>query len=297
MPATNATIGAACALTTAFAPDGHVDAERTVGLARRAFDHGCRHVGLFGTTGEGASLDLVDRRDILEAAHASGIPSNRLIIGVSSSAVGDAAATWRLARDAGCAYVLVPPPFYYKEVSDEGLLGWYVRLIETAGDAACPAILYTIPSVTSVALSVDLIGRLKTDFPDIVVAVKDSTGQRAHTQALLAAHGDLQILVGSEPDLAAMMRKGAAGAISGVANVLPESIARTVETHEDDDRISTLVAALLRHPVTPAVKALVAHVMRDPEWQRARPPLVELAAAEAANLRGLFDDLFAAKST
>ena len=64
----------------------------------------------------------------------------------------------------------------------------------------------------------------------------------------------------------------------------------------DDSRIPLMVEEVLKHPVTPAVKALVAHRTGDATWLNVRPPLVALDQAAAAKLGAAFDTIFAAKA-
>lgn len=126
--------------------------------------------------------------------------------------------------------------------------------------------MYNIPSVTQVALSIELIGRLAKAFPEVVVGVKDSSGDWNYTQQLLSASGNLAVLVGDERVLAAAIRLGADGAISGLANVCPHVLLPLVNEGRDDCRIVMIVNEVIRYPVTPAIKALVAHLTGDPEW-------------------------------
>jgi 4-hydroxy-tetrahydrodipicolinate synthase len=67
MSAPNEAIGASCALTTAFHADGAIDAARPVALARDVLARDCRHIAVFGTTGEGASIGLEERGALLDA--------------------------------------------------------------------------------------------------------------------------------------------------------------------------------------------------------------------------------------
>ena len=57
-----------------------------------------------------------------------------------------------------------------------------------------------------------------------------------------------------------------------------------------------VVDELLKFPVTPGVKALIAQKTGDPEWLRARPPLVAMKPAEAALLTNAFAAIFAEKA-
>ena len=110
-------------------------------------------------------------------------------------------------------------PFFWKGVSDDGLFAWYATLIERVGDPRLKLMLYHLPQVSAVPLSVDLVARLAAAFPGVVAGVKDSEGNWAHTSALLARVPELAIVIGHEPHLPRLMRAGGAGTICGVANV------------------------------------------------------------------------------
>ena len=143
--------------------------------------------------------------------------------------------------------------------------------------------------MTGVPLSVDLIGRLKTAFPGVVVGVKDSSGEWPNTEKLLAAHGDLQILVGDERQLARAVRQGGAGTICGLANLLPGVVRKVAHDGIDDPRIADAVEAIVRYPFMPAVKALIAHQRGDAGWRVMAPPLAPLADADAQRLVAEFE--------
>jgi 4-hydroxy-tetrahydrodipicolinate synthase len=56
-------------------------------------------------------------------------------------------------------------------------------------------------------------------------------------------------------------------------------------------QISALVELLLGYPVTPAIKALVAHVANDAGFLRTAPPLVDLPEVDARALIAAFERL------
>ena len=90
--------------------------------------------------------------------------------------------------------------------------------------------------------------------------MKDSGGEWPYTERLLAAHRDLHILVGDERLLARAVRHGGSGAINGFSNFCTPRLLPMIERGEEVPAISALVDLLLRYPVTPGIKALVAHV-------------------------------------
>lgn len=288
--------GLSAALTVPFRPDGHVDFPRLVAHARWCLAHGCRTVTAFGTTGEGAAFSLPEREQVLGAFAGAGIEGRQLVGGIAASSAEEAVAQARLALDFGADALLLPPPFYFKGVGDDGLFAWFARVFEQLGAAARDVILYHIPSVTQVPLSVDLVGRLRAAFPEVIRGVKDSSGDWDYAQALLAAHRDLAILIGDERCLAAAVRLGGQGAISGIANIYPEAMLPMVRDGRENDLILRLVEALLAYPVIPAVKALVAHRSGDPTWLATRAPLQPLSPAQAKDLAAVAESLFTARA-
>jgi 4-hydroxy-tetrahydrodipicolinate synthase len=285
--------GLSCALALPFNPDSSIDFSRLGQHARNSLAAGCATVTVFGTTGEGASVSMSEREQILDALLAAGIPlSEQVLGGVASAAVGDAVEQARILMDRNCRGVLLAPPFYFKHVNDEGLYAWFAQVFEKMGTRARDVILYHIPSVTEAPLSVELIGRLKTAFPQVVVGVKDSGGDWAYTERLLREHSDLTILVGDERHLAAGVRFGAKGAISGLANVCPADVLPLVAHGKDDSRIIDLVNAVLKCPVTPAVKALIALKKDDNGWLNVRPPLTRVSNQQARELAAAWDRIF-----
>jgi len=286
--------GLSCALALPLQPDSSIDFSRLSQHARRSLDNGCSTITVFGTTGEGASVSLSEREQILETLSAAGIPLRQQVLaGVAAASIGDAAQQARLLIEGDCRGMLLAPPFYFKNVTDEGLYRWFSQLFDQVGSRIHDVFLYHIPSVTEVPLSIELIERLKTAFPRVIAGVKDSGGDWAYTESLLRTHSDLVILIGDERHLTAGLRLGAEGAISGLANLFPERLSQLIESKQDDLAVVELVNEVLQFPVTPAVKALLGYRLNDPAWLTMRPPLVALTKAEAARLADVYRRLFA----
>jgi 4-hydroxy-tetrahydrodipicolinate synthase len=280
--------GLSCALALPLAGSFAIDFARLVAQAERCLASGCSSVTVFGTTGEGASISLAEREQILAALSQTGIQMDQVIGGVTASSVGDAIAQARLVIDKGCRAALVAPPFYFKDVTEDGLYSWFSRFCE-ALEERIDVILYHIPSATATPLSVSLISRLRESFPNTIKGVKDSGTDWSYTEALLRSDNGLAILIGNERHLAAGARLGAGGAISGLANLLPEILLRIIETGREDNRIADLVTEILRFPTIPAIKVLLAHRDNHPAWATPRPPLVRLSKSDATSLLPAYD--------
>ncbi|RRI04941.1 dihydrodipicolinate synthase family protein [Mesorhizobium tamadayense] len=288
--------GLSVALTTPFDAAGRIALPLMTAHARACLDAGCSSVTLFGTTGEGASVGTAERQPVLDAMLAAGIPADQLVAGVLVDAAEDAAEQCRQALQRGARNILLAPPSYFKNVGDDGLFGWFAAVFTALGPLARGMLLYNIPSVTMVQLSLDLIGRLRKAYPGVIAGVKDSGGNWAYSEALLKAHGDLIILIGDERHLAPAVRIGGQGAISGMANFAAGELRAIVESGRDEARVEGFVLELLRHPVIPAVKAMVAHQTGDERWLTVRPPLEPVASQERQQLGAAYDRLFATQA-
>ena len=66
---------------------------------------------------------------------------------------------------------------------------------------------------------------------------------------------------------------------------------KLITTGADDPRIIELVNEILKFPVTPAVKALLAHRQNEPAWLNVRPPLVALSEDQAAHLAHTYQSI------
>jgi 4-hydroxy-tetrahydrodipicolinate synthase len=281
--------GLSCAISTPFDATGAVDIPRLVAHAQDRLGRGCDSITLFGTTGEGASIGLSARAAVFDAFIKAGIAApTQLLSTVVAASIEDAADQARMALDAGVRGLLLTPPFYFRGANDDAVFAWFDQLFDRLGGRARDMFAYHLPSVTGMPLSVALIGRLKTAFPGVIVGVKDSSGTWANTEALLAQHGDLMILVGDERDLAKAVRLGGSGSICGVANVAPEILTGAAKHGIDDPRIHPVVEAIVAHPVLPAIKALIAHQKGDANWARMRPPMADLSAGATTNLLAAF---------
>ncbi len=268
-----------CAMLTPLAADGAIDHRRLVAHAKRLLDTGVVGVAPFGTTGEGQSFALDERRAGLDALLAGGVPAARIVAATGCAALGETIELSRHALRSGCVTCLVLPPFFWKGVDDAGLFDWYARLIDGVADSRFTLLLYHLPQVSSVPLSVELVARLATAFPGVIAGVKDSEGNWTHTAALLARVPQLAILTGHEPHLPRLMRAGGAGTICGVANIFPGLVQALLEHEvapESEARMARLLDIAFRQPLIPALKAMLADQTGDAGWHRVCPPLVSL---------------------
>ena len=275
---------------TPFTPDGEPDAGRFVGFCRWLLDQGAGGLAIFGTTSEANSMSGAERIELLDRLIDAGIPAQKLMPGTGACAMTDAAMLVRHAVGHGCGGVLMLPPFYYKGVSDDGILAFISGVIDNVASPALKLFLYHIPPMAVVGFSLDLVGRLIKAHPETVVGLKDSSGDWSNTAALLERFPGFAVFPGSEVFLLAGLRKGAAGCITASGNVNVPGIRKLYDNWQGPQaetlqaEITTLRNTLQAYPMVPALKRIVAHYHNDPNWAAVRPPLVPLGQAQSAAL-------------
>jgi 4-hydroxy-tetrahydrodipicolinate synthase len=277
---------------TPFRKDYAPDSGRFARHCRWLLKSGCAGLAVFGTNSEANSMSVAEKRTLLEALIAGGVPAASLMPGTGHCALSDSIEMTRAAVELGCAGVLMLPPFYYKGVSDEGLYRNFAEVIERVGDERLQLYLYHIPPVSQVPITLGLIERLLSKYPGIVAGAKDSSGDWSNTKAMLDgfAKDGFDVFAGSEAFLLDNMRHGGKGCITATGNINPGPIAevyrnwRSVEADRLQAGISATRKIVQKQPMIPALKAAVAHFGNDPQWRTCRPPLTELTAAQEETL-------------
>jgi 4-hydroxy-tetrahydrodipicolinate synthase len=273
---------------TPFKSDLAPDAARYIRHCRWLLDHGCAGLAIFGTNSEANSLSVEERMILLEQLVQAGIPAARLMPGTGCCSLSDSVRLTAHAVALGCAGVLMLPPFYYKDVSEEGLYRNFAEIVERVGDARLNLYLYHIPPVAQVGIPLGLIERLLRAYPQVVAGIKDSSGDWNTTKAYLEAFSKagFDVFAGSEVFLLSTLRGGGVGCITATGNVNPGPINAVYEAWREPNAdalqagITATRAVFQKYPMIPALKSTIGHHLGDPGWGTVRPPLVELTPAQ-----------------
>ena len=293
--------GVYCAAATPVNADGSPDLGLFTAHCRRLLAEGCHGVALLGTTGEANSFSISERQTILEAALHSGIEPGQLMPGTGLISVADTVALTKHALSLGVTKVVMLPPFYYKGVSDDGLFAAYSQIIEKIGDDRLQVVLYHIPQVSGVPLSLPLIERLVRAFPNTVVGIKDSAGDLANMQAIVAALPGFSVLAGADPLMLPLLKSGGAGCITATSNLVADSLRAIFDNVADPAKSGLVETAQARinayrtlsnsYVQIPTIKAMVGLKNGEDAWRRVRAPLLALTDAEFADLSAKYAKL------
>lgn len=279
-------------LTADLAPDHGLMAKHS----RWLLDNGCDGLAVLGTTGEANSFSVAERIAIIENLVEAGVPAGVLMPGTGCCALSDTVALTRRAVELGVGGVLMLPPFYYKNVSDDGLFASYSEVIQRVGDARLRIYLYHFPKMSATPISEALIARLRKSYPDTVVGMKDSSGDLDNMINMARAFPGFAVLSGWDDLLLPLLKAGGAGCITAVANVACNVAAEIYAGWRDGSgdaahgRLEAVRNVISQYPLSAALKEIMAHHTGNDAWRTVRPPLVGLDAAQAA---ALFEQLTA----
>ena len=270
--------------------DLDIDHERLALHVKWLLTHGCTGVALMGTTGEANSFSRGQRMDALEGLLSADVPADKLMVGTGCCALRDTVMLTRHALSCGVKDILMLPPFYYKDVSDEGLVAYYERVMQAMGFSTFKLYLYHFPRMSQVPFSAAVVARLLFDYPDTIAGMKDSSGDWDHMKHVIKEFPELRLFTGTERHLLKVLRAGGAGCITATANVLCSLAARLVdlqdspEAQDIQDQLTQARSIIEALPMVAALKELVANEVADPYWRHMIPPNVPLEWDQAYDL-------------
>lgn len=248
-----------------------------------------------GTNGEGVSLSLQERKDLIDAVltHRGRL---RAMFGTGCASLPETIELSGYAIERGADAVLIVPPFYFKDVAPQGLIAYYQAVLGALPPVR-KALLYNIPDTSGVEISDELVDALIERFPERLLGIKDTSGRLERTRRYVQRYPQLAIYNGDDGNVGEAAAAGVVGAISAVANVFPDLIANVFRAHASGGNMAAAQAevtriseTLNRFPSPSAVKHLL-HLVAGLPLTYVRPPLRDLTPDEADALARLVQEL------
>jgi 4-hydroxy-tetrahydrodipicolinate synthase len=154
------------ALLTPLNADLSINIDSFAHHAKSLLDAGCTGITPFGTTGEGPSFTVAERLAAIDGLLARGIPANRILVSTSCAALPDTVALTRHATDIGAHGCLMLPPFFLKNVPEQGVIDSYQYVIDAVADSRLRMVLYHLPQIAYVNLTQEAVAFLLMQYPN-----------------------------------------------------------------------------------------------------------------------------------
>jgi 4-hydroxy-tetrahydrodipicolinate synthase len=276
--------GVFCAALTPLNADLTPDLATFARHCRYLLSEGCDGIALLGTTGEANSFSAIERRALLESAVNAGIAPSQLLPGTGVTALTETIDLTRHALALGVTTVVMLPPFYYKDISDDGVYASYSEIVQRIANPRLKIVLYHIPQMSHQPIPHAVIARLRAQYPATFVGIKDSSGDFANMTTMIEKFPGLAVLAGADPLLLPLLRKGGAGCITATSNLVARDLAYVFRHFNDGDAAleaaqNRIIKARERASLFPQIaslKVLLAHQTGHDGWRRLRPPLLPL---------------------
>ena len=207
-----------------------------------------------GTTGEGILLFGEERRLAAERFVAAGRGRLAVVVHCGAQTTAETVVLAEHAAGLGADGVAVIGPPYFA-FDEEALREHFLATGRAC--APVPFYLYEFRARSGYALPVTLVERLREELPNLAgLKISDKPWEAVDPYLL----DGLGVFIGAEELLLTGLERGAAGAVSGLAAVYPEVVARLVHerSREAHDRAVALRAGLERFPFHAAAKVALA---------------------------------------
>jgi len=206
------------AMTTAFDERGEIDHAFVARHAQWLVDHGCTAIVTPGSLGEGNTLSFEERvalwRTCVEALH----DRAPVVAAIAALSTREAVAMAQAAHAAGCAGLMVLPPYVYKGDWRENKA--HLGAIFKATPLSC--MLYNNPIAYGVDYLPQHIAELADEHANFA-AVKESSADVRRIMAIRELTGDrLALLMGVDDLIVEGVAVGAVGWVAGLVNALPK---------------------------------------------------------------------------
>ena len=244
--------GTATAIVTPMNDDLSVDYDALGRLIDFQLDSGINAIVVVGTTGESATLEYAEQKDVIRFTVDRVAGRVPVIAGAGTNNTLHVLENVRNACEAGADALLVVTP-YYNKATQNGLIAHFTAVADAS---TVPVILYNVPGRTGCNLLPTTVAKL-ADHPNIV-GIKEASGNMAQLVELVALCGDkLDIYSGEDALNVPIMSMGGKGSISVLSNVMPaESVTMTDACLAGDYP----AAAKLQCTMLPLIQALFCEV-------------------------------------
>ncbi len=278
--------GAYCAALTPINKNFSINKDLYLRHCQFLMKKGLDGLTLFGTNGEASSFSIKQKKDTIQFLLDNRIDPKVMIPGSGSSSLEEAIDMTKFCVELGTKAVLVLPPYYFKNVSDEGIINYYRNVIEASGDNNFKFLLYNIPQHSGVTITFNIIENLIKLYPNNAIGLKDSTGNMDNMLKTIKYFNDFAVFCGNGALALHTSKRGGAGAITGDANITAKLLSFIIHNFkreseiENFDQLQFLIEnirnVLSTHEQISLLKAYYSVKDKIVDWNNLMPPLKKI---------------------
>jgi len=218
--------GAYTAMVTPFDRDDKVDEEGLRKNVRFQIEKGIHGLVPVGTTGECATLSYEEHERVIEVTVDAARGKVPVLAGTGSNSTWEAIMLTKHAREVGADGALLVVPYYNKPTQ----AGLYEHFKKIAEEVDIPQVIYNIPSRTGVNIESETVARLAEI--ENIVGIKEASLNMDQIMKIidLTSGKDFSVISGEDSWTFTILGLGGVGVISVTSNIVPDRMAKLVDT-------------------------------------------------------------------
>ncbi|HYH57491.1 MAG TPA: dihydrodipicolinate synthase family protein [Anseongella sp.] len=226
--------GLLAAPLTPMHPGGAINTGKIPAMVDMLVNNGIKGIFICGSTGEGPSLSVRERKELAEAFIDAAGKRMKVFVHVGHNSLEEAKELAAHAQQTGADVISATPPAYFKVASTD-LLVEILALI-ASGAPELPLYYYHIPSLTGVGLDMlDLLKAAELTIPTLA-GIKYTAPFIHEFQACLNYPGkQYDVLYGSDEMLLAALATGAKGFIGSTYNFIAPLYLQLIRSFNSGD--------------------------------------------------------------
>ena len=220
--------GTGVALITPFTKENEVDYTALTKLVDKVIEGGVNYLVVLGTTGESVTLTKDEKKKVVAKVKEVNAGRLPIMIGIGGNNTAEIVHEIETTDYTGISSILSVSPAYNRP-SQEGIYQHYAAIAKAS---PLPVILYNVPARTGSSVAIETSLRLAKDFKNII-AMKDASAGLEQCKGLV--NGGFAVTSGDDGLALEMIKLGAVGLISVIANAYPEEVVAIVNAAIEGD--------------------------------------------------------------
>jgi len=247
-----------------------------------------------GINGEFSSMDLVERKKVIEVSVKAAKSRVPVIAGAYATSWKESLELVKFSEEKGAAAAIITTPFFFRRPTEEGLYQYFSNILSQT--KKFPIILCNVPIYSLIEMNHGLIESLLLKHKNIV-GIKDLSGKPESITAYAGVFEDLSVLIGSDRLVFHGLNVQCDGAVSAIASIFPDFVLKIYNVYKEgnidqawieQESLTGIRSLLKRFPSRAAQKYIFSKIAGEESYVRA--PLRNLSQEDKENLQFILEE-------